>query len=48
MWRINVVVKNDIKELHMWNYKIGLNNEIYKKIKTVQQIFSVKILKGET
>ena len=31
---MNIVVKNDINELHVWNDKIGLNNVFaYKKYK---------------
>ena len=25
--------KNDMKELHLWNYKTGINNQIYRKWK---------------
>ena len=35
--------KNDIKELLVEKYKIGLNNQICKKMKTVQ-----KMLRRET
>ena len=35
-----------MKELHVWNYKTGLNNKIYKKINTVQKHFFCKNTKG--
>ena len=31
MWRIDIMVKNDMKELHVWNYKIGLNNWVCER-----------------
>ena len=43
--------KYDMQEVQVWNYKIGLNNQISNKIqiKTVQwNFFPVEIPRGET
>ena len=37
--------ENGLDELNMWKYKIGLNNQIYKKIKLSKDFLS-KITKG--
>ena len=42
------MVKNDINELYMWTYKIGLNNWICKKIGTCTKKFSIKIQREQT
>ena len=26
VWPMNILLKNDVKEFQVWNYKIGLNN----------------------
>ena len=45
MWQINTVVTNDINYLHVWNYKIGLNN--FTNYKLCKQNFYHKNTKGK-
>ena len=42
---MNILLKNDVKEIAIWNCKIGLNNKIYKKVNCKKTLF-VKLLKG--
>ena len=38
MCPMNILLKNYIKDLQVWNYRIGINNKICKKVKTVKKL----------
>ena len=42
MWRIDIVLTNDINGLHCWNYRIGLTKFTNKKIENCTK-FAIKI-----
>ena len=45
VWPMNIVVRNDIKELRLWNYEIGLN---LQKNETVQTKYFYKNNRGRS
>ena len=47
VWPMNIVVRNDIKELRLWNYEICLNNYICKKMKLYKPNIFINILGGD-